>query len=129
MFLGLASFVVWTQGGFAEQTGPLILYAVNLVLNLAWMPVSLSSGLLFRAICSIFLHGNHLLCLCKPYHFAGVIDVPVVQIFFNQKNFQMAQIDNLGKCLFNLMLASKQCLLQYQRSGDLHCGEFFVTCL
>ncbi len=40
VFLGLASFVVWTQGGFAEQTGPLILYAVNLVLNLAWMPVS-----------------------------------------------------------------------------------------
>lgn len=38
-FLGLASFVVWTQGGFAEQSGPLLLYAVNLVLNLAWMPV------------------------------------------------------------------------------------------
>jgi len=40
VFLGLASFVVWTQGGFAEQSGPLILYAVNLVLNLSWMPVS-----------------------------------------------------------------------------------------
>ena len=40
MFLGLASFVVWTQGGFQEQTGPLVLYAVNLALNLAWMPVS-----------------------------------------------------------------------------------------
>jgi len=55
VFLGLASFVVWSQGGFQEQTGPLILYAVNLVLNLAWMP-----------------------------------------IFFNQKNFQLAQIDNLA---------------------------------
>ena len=40
VFLGLASFVVWTQGGFQEQTGPLVLYAVNLALNLAWMPVS-----------------------------------------------------------------------------------------
>jgi benzodiazapine receptor len=39
VFLGLASFVVWTQGGFAEQTGPLVLYAINLVLNLAWMPI------------------------------------------------------------------------------------------
>ena len=84
-----------------EQTGPLILYAVNLVLNLAWMPVSLSSGLPFRAICSIFLHGNHLLCL---WCMAGIVadrsdcSEPVVQIFFNQKNFQLAQIDNLGKC-------------------------------
>ena len=42
MFLGLASFVVWTQGGFQEQTGNLALYAINLALNLAWMPVSLS---------------------------------------------------------------------------------------
>lgn len=40
VFLGLASFVVWTQGGFAEQTGPLVLYAINLVLNLSWMPVT-----------------------------------------------------------------------------------------
>jgi len=40
VFIGLASFVVWSQGGFQEQTGPLALYAVNLVLNLAWMPVS-----------------------------------------------------------------------------------------
>ena len=43
VFLGLASFVVWTQGGFQEQGGNLALYAINLVLNLAWMPVRLPS--------------------------------------------------------------------------------------
>ena len=34
---------MWSQGGFQEQTGNLALYAVNLALNLAWMPVSLPS--------------------------------------------------------------------------------------
>jgi len=55
VFLGLASFVVWTQGGFQEQGGNLALYAINLVLNLAWMP-----------------------------------------LFFNKKDFKLAQIDNLA---------------------------------
>ena len=46
-------------------------------------------------------------CLCTATdHGMVVTSVPVVQIFFNQKNFQMAQIDNLGKASFHLMLAS-----------------------
>ena len=60
----------------------------------------------FPFACGTFVHENHLLCLCMPYHGMVVTSVPVVQIFFNQKNFQMAQIDNLGKASFHLMLAS-----------------------
>ena len=37
--------------------------------------------------------------------------MPGTQIFFNQKNFQLAQIDNLGKASVHVMLASEQCLL------------------
>ncbi|BDA41099.1 probable translocator protein at N-terminal half [Coccomyxa sp. Obi] len=66
VFLGLASFVVWTQGGFAEQTGPLVLYAINLVLNLSWMP-----------------------------------------IFFNKKDFGLAQIDNLATLATAVVLAKQ----------------------
>lgn len=66
LFLGLASFVVWTQGGFAEQTGPLVLYAVNLVLNLSWMP-----------------------------------------LFFNKKDFGLAQIDNLATLATAVVLAKQ----------------------
>lgn len=65
VFLGLASFVVWSQGGFAEQTGPLILYAVNLVLNLAWMPVSHSPCCPLKATSLrlwISVHGHHTHC-------------------------------------------------------------------
>ncbi|CAL8466618.1 g6154 [Coccomyxa elongata] len=66
VFLGLASFVVWTQGGFAEQTGPLVLYAINLVLNLSWMP-----------------------------------------LFFNKKDFGLAQIDNLATLATAVVLAKQ----------------------
>lgn len=66
VFLGLASFVVWTQGGFAEQTGPLVLYAINLVLNLSWMP-----------------------------------------LFFNKKDFGLAQLDNVATLATAVVLAKQ----------------------
>lgn len=34
--MGLASWLVWAEGGFAKQAVPLTLYAVQLVLNLSW---------------------------------------------------------------------------------------------
>jgi len=34
--MGLASWLVWAEGGFAKQALPLTLYAVQLALNLAW---------------------------------------------------------------------------------------------
>lgn len=34
--MGLASWLVWAEGGFAKQAVPLTLYAIQLVLNLAW---------------------------------------------------------------------------------------------
>lgn len=34
--MGLASWLVWADGGFQKQGYPLTLYAVQLVLNLAW---------------------------------------------------------------------------------------------
>lgn len=37
--IGAAAFVVWTEGGFTAQQGPLTLLGINMVLNLAWMPV------------------------------------------------------------------------------------------
>ena len=37
--IGAAAFVVWTEGGFSAQQGALTLLGVNMVLNLAWMPV------------------------------------------------------------------------------------------
>jgi len=36
--IGASAFVIWTEGGFAAQQGPLALLGVNMVLNLAWMP-------------------------------------------------------------------------------------------
>jgi tryptophan-rich sensory protein len=34
--MGLASWLVWAEGGFPKQALPLTLYAVQLALNLAW---------------------------------------------------------------------------------------------
>ena len=34
--MGYASYIVWTYGGFDAQSGPLLVYALQLVLNLAW---------------------------------------------------------------------------------------------
>lgn len=34
--MGLASWLVWTEGGFRKQAYPLTAYAVQLVLNLLW---------------------------------------------------------------------------------------------
>lgn len=34
--MGLASWLVWAEGGFAKQAVPLTLYAIQLALNLAW---------------------------------------------------------------------------------------------
>ncbi|KAK9841860.1 hypothetical protein WJX81_007821 [Elliptochloris bilobata] len=37
--IGAAAFVVWTEGGFSAQQGSLTLLGINMVLNLAWMPI------------------------------------------------------------------------------------------
>ncbi|GJP73644.1 hypothetical protein CLOP_g4339 [Closterium sp. NIES-67] len=34
--MGVASFLVWREGGWAAQRGPLVLYGVQLLVNLAW---------------------------------------------------------------------------------------------
>ena len=35
-FMGYASYIVWTYGGFEAQKGPLMVYGLQLVLNLLW---------------------------------------------------------------------------------------------
>ena len=37
--MAVAAWLVWRQGGFARQKGPLTLYFVQLALNAAWTPV------------------------------------------------------------------------------------------
>lgn len=36
--MGLASWLVWTHGGFETQQLPLTLYGIQLMFNLAWNP-------------------------------------------------------------------------------------------
>ncbi|KAG6544069.1 hypothetical protein Mapa_014486 [Marchantia paleacea] len=39
VLMGIASFLVWKEGGFRAQAYPLAVYALQLVLNLAWTPL------------------------------------------------------------------------------------------
>lgn len=34
--MGYASYIVWTYGGWEAQKGPLLIYGLQLVLNLFW---------------------------------------------------------------------------------------------
>ena len=51
--MGLASWLVWAEGGFAKQAVPLTLYAVQLVLNLAWQALFFGSKRLGAAFYDI----------------------------------------------------------------------------
>lgn len=37
--MGVASYLVWTQGGWARQSVPLTAYAIQLLLNFMWTPL------------------------------------------------------------------------------------------
>jgi benzodiazapine receptor len=39
VLMAVAAWLVWRQGGFARQRGPLALYLIQLTLNAAWTPV------------------------------------------------------------------------------------------
>jgi translocator protein len=39
MMMAVSAWLVWRQGGFARQRGPLTLFLVQLVLNAAWSPL------------------------------------------------------------------------------------------
>lgn len=51
--MGLASWLVWAEGGFAQQAVPLTLYIVQLVLNLAWQALFFGSKRLDAAFYDI----------------------------------------------------------------------------
>lgn len=53
--MGLASWLVWVEGGFAKQALPLTLYAVQLVLNLAWQALFFGAKRLGAAFYDILL--------------------------------------------------------------------------
>lgn len=53
--MGLASWLVWVEGGFAKQAVPLTLYAVQLVLNLAWQALFFGAKRLGAAFYDILL--------------------------------------------------------------------------
>uniref|UniRef100_A0A0C9QWZ6 TSA: Wollemia nobilis Ref_Wollemi_Transcript_2310_1165 transcribed RNA sequence n=1 Tax=Wollemia nobilis TaxID=56998 RepID=A0A0C9QWZ6_9CONI len=37
--MGVASWLVWVEGGFQKQARPLIIYGVQLIINLLWPPI------------------------------------------------------------------------------------------
>ncbi|KAL2603184.1 hypothetical protein R1flu_017162 [Riccia fluitans] len=39
LLMGIASFIVWRQGGFRVQAYPLGIYVLQLALNFAWTPI------------------------------------------------------------------------------------------
>lgn len=53
--MGLASWLVWAEGGFAKHALPLTLYAVQLALNLAWPALFLSAQRLGAAFYDVLL--------------------------------------------------------------------------
>jgi benzodiazapine receptor len=53
--MGLASWLVWAEGGFAKQALPLSLYAVQLALNLAWPALFFGAKRLRAALYDIVL--------------------------------------------------------------------------
>ena len=48
--MAVAAWLVWRQGGWGRQRGPLTLYAVQLLLNLAWTPVFFAAERLTAAL-------------------------------------------------------------------------------
>lgn len=53
--MGLASWLVWADGGFQKQGYPLALYAVQLGLNLAWPAFFFGSNAILLALVDILL--------------------------------------------------------------------------
>jgi len=53
--MGLASWLVWADGGFQKQGYPLALYAVQLMLNLAWPSLFFGSHAITLALIDILL--------------------------------------------------------------------------
>lgn len=53
--MGLASWLVWAEGGFHKQTGPLTLYVTQLFLNLLWPMLFFGSKKLGLALFDIIL--------------------------------------------------------------------------
>lgn len=53
--MGLASWLVWADGGFQKQGYPLALYAVQLMLNLAWPLLFFGSHAITLALFDILL--------------------------------------------------------------------------
>lgn len=53
--MGLASWLVWADGGFQKQGYPLTLYALQLMLNLAWPSLFFGSHAILLALIDILL--------------------------------------------------------------------------
>jgi len=53
--MGLASWLVWADGGFEKQGYPLTLYALQLLLNLAWPTLFFGSHAILLALIDILL--------------------------------------------------------------------------
>jgi translocator protein len=53
VLMAVAAWLVWLEGGWARQRGPLTLYGIQLALNLAWTPVFFAAERLGLALAVI----------------------------------------------------------------------------
>ncbi|GBG79811.1 hypothetical protein CBR_g30074 [Chara braunii] len=80
--MGIASWRIWLQGGFAAQACPLGLYAFQLVLNFFWSPIFFGLHLMGWALLEIsILWGSVVACIVAFYKvdpIAGYLLVPYI---------------------------------------------------
>uniref|UniRef100_A0A0D6R6G0 TspO/MBR-related protein n=1 Tax=Araucaria cunninghamii TaxID=56994 RepID=A0A0D6R6G0_ARACU len=53
--MGVASWLVWVEGGFQKQARPLTIYGVQLIINLLWPPLFFGLHRIGLALIDIFL--------------------------------------------------------------------------
>lgn len=69
--MGVASYLVWRQGGWASQSVPLTVYAVQLLLNFMWTPLFFKLHKLDWATYDIL--GMWVMIVATIFQFKGVI--------------------------------------------------------